>query len=157
MGVIQSQGGFQDGEMPLNMTDSAPTVHPYFGGQPATIDGNGVRLALSGDEASFIGVFKNSSYQDRQNGNATVLGGICRLKFVNGSVSADNTDPNGNVIEGAPYDTTITFSPGDHIYINATGFWTNTGTAAQAKGIVVKGQNTSDDSVEVYLMPAVNA
>jgi hypothetical protein len=155
MGVSQLQGGFQDGELPLNMTDSAQGVHPYFGGQPATIDASGVRLCLSGDEKKFIGVFKNSSYQDRQNGNATILGGICRLKFINGSISADNTDPNGNVIEGAPYDTTVTFAPGDKIFISATGLWTNTGTAGQEKGIVIKGQSTSDDSVEVYMMPVV--
>jgi hypothetical protein len=158
MGVTQLQGGYQDGELPLNMTDSAQGVHPYYGGQPATIDANGVRLALVADETAIIGVFKNSSYQDRQNGNATILGGVCRLKFINGSGSADNTDPNGNVIEGAPYDTTITFNPGDKIYVSAAGLWTNvSGGAGTAKGIVIKGQNTSDDSVEVYFMPVVES
>jgi hypothetical protein len=113
---------------------------------------------LVADEASIIGVFKNSSFQDRQNGNATILSGVCRLKFINGSGSADNTDPNGNVIEGAPYDTTITFAPGDKIYVNAAGLWTNvSGGAGTAKGIVVKGQSTSDDSVEVYFMPVVES
>jgi hypothetical protein len=153
MGVIQIQNTFQDGELPINLTDSAPTVHPYYGGQPATIDANGARLALSGDQKKMIGVFKNCSYEDRQNGNVTILSGASKLRFINGSVSQDNTDPQGNVVEGSPLDPSVTLGPSDFLYINATGFWTNIGTAGQEKGIVVKGQSVNDDSVEAYLFP----
>ena len=157
MGVIQLQGGTQDGEFPLNMTDSATGAHPYYGGQPATVDANGARLALSADSAKVVGVFKVSSFEDRKTGLATILSGVCRLKFINGSVSQDNTDGNGNTVEGAAYDTSVLFATGDYIYVSSTGKWTNTGSAGAQKGLVIKGQNTNDDSVEVYFFPQIVA
>lgn len=151
MGVRLLQGGFRDGEIPLNSGDAV--TNPFYGGQPATIDASGARLAKSADQKKFIGVFAVSSYEARKTGVVTILAGAGRFQFTVGSASQDVANDLGDTVEGAPYDTTVTFTAGDLLYISSTGKWTNTGTAGQEKGIVIKGQTSQDDSVIAYIFP----
>lgn len=153
MGMQWLNGGMRVGDLPLNMMDSAPAVHPYFGGSPLAIDASGLRLALAADDQKFVGVAVCSSSEDRKNGNASFVTGTAYLRFMNASVSADSPDASGNVVEGAPYDTALTFVPSDLIYIDANGKWTNVAAAGKEKGIVVKGNTVADDSIEVILYP----
>ena len=118
---------------------------------------NGVKLCKVANRANFIGLFAVSSYEDLKNGNTTIISGGGLVKLTNGSVSQDSTTSTGTVVEGAPYDTSVTFAPGNGVYIAAGGLLTNTGVPGQAIGVVVKGQGTNDDSVEFYMFPINNA
>jgi hypothetical protein len=152
MGVEWLNGGMRIGDLALDTTDAA--TNGYFGGQPAQIGANGLKLAKAANDQTFVGVFQNSSFEDLQNGSATLLTGVCYLRFINGSVSQDSPTPTGQVVEGAPYNTSLTFNPGDKIYIDANGLWTNVANAGTEKGIVTKGNTGSDDAVEVILFPS---
>jgi len=151
MGVRLLQGGFRDGEIPLDSTDAAS--NPFYGGAPATIGASGAKLAKSATQKAFIGVFAVSSYEARKTGVVTILAGAGRFQFLVGSASQDVANDLGDTVEGAPYDTTVTFAAGEFLYISATGKWTNTGVVGQEKGIVIKGQTSQDDSVIAYVFP----
>jgi hypothetical protein len=89
-----------------------------------------------------------------KNGNVTVLSGAGAIvKLTNGSGSQDNTDAGGNVVEGAPYDTSNAFVEGESVYVDANGLLTNVPVSGKAIGKVIKGQGTNDDSVEIELGP----
>jgi hypothetical protein len=154
MGMELLQGGYRNGEPQLDLVDIV--TNPYFGGQPACQETTGlVRLAKSADDQAFRGLFNNSSYEDSFNGNATIVEGACFVRFINGSLSQDSPLPNGTVVEGAPYDNTVTFNPGDRLYIGSSGLWENTGTAGQEKGLVTKGNTATDDAVEAIMYPTI--
>lgn len=152
MGMEWLNGGMRIGELPLDLTDVA--TNPYFGGQPAQIGAAGLKLAKANDDQSFVGCFLNSSFEDSQNGNATIITGVSYVRFVNGSISQDSPTPSGATVEGAPYDTALTFSIGDKLYIDANGKWTNVANAGRQKGIVTKGNTATDDAVEAILFPS---
>jgi len=155
MGLNLKNGCFRDGERVLNRTDAA--TNKYFGGQPLCSDSNGVRLAKAADRAIFSGLAAVSSYEDLKNGNVTIISGDGLVQVTNGSASQDTTDPVGNIVEGAPYDTTVSFVQGNGVYISATGFLTNTGAAGTAIGTVVKTQDANSGSFDFYLFPTVTA
>ena len=152
MGMEWLNGGMRIGELPLDLTDAAS--NPYFGGQPAQMGTSGLKLAKANDDQSFVGVFLNSSYEDSQNGNATIISGQAYVRFLNGSISQDSPTPQGTTVEGAPYDTSLTFATGDKLYIDANGKWTNVANAGRQKGIVTKGNSATDDAVEAILFPS---
>ena len=152
MGATLKNGGVRHGEFRLNVADAQ--TNKYFGGQPLCIDASGVRLCKAADRAKFIGLAAVSSYEDLKNGNVTVLTGSGAIvKLYDASVSQDNTDAVGTVVEGAPYDTAIAFVPGEKVYIDANGKFTNVPDAGKAVGIVIKGQGVNDNSVEIELAP----
>lgn len=152
VGMTLKQGGVRHGEYSLNVTDAQ--TNKYFGGAPLCIDANGVRLCKAADRSNFIGVAAVSSYEDLKNGNLTVISGHGSiLKFTDGSASQDNTDPVGNVVEGAPWDTTKVFVAGQKVYIDANGKYTNVVDAGKAVGTVTKGQSVNDNSLEIELAP----
>jgi len=152
MGMEVLQGGMRPGELPLDTVDIVS--NPYFGGAPAAMQATGlVRLAKAGDAAAFLGMFAVSSYEDATNGNATIVVPPAYVRFINGSVSQD-TQPSvapTSTVEGAPYDTSVTFVPGNLLYIGAAGLWEATGTAGQEKGLVTKGNTSADDAVEAIM------
>jgi hypothetical protein len=152
MGMEVLEGGIRLGELPLDTTDIVN--NPYYGGQPAAIETTGlVRLAKNTDDQAFVGMFAVSSYEDSQNGNATIIIPPAYVRFINGSVSQDtqpSTAPT-TTVEGAPYDTTISFQPSNLLYIGTAGLWVNNGTAGQEKGIVTKGNTSADDAVEAIM------
>ncbi len=154
MGMQLLQGGWRNGEPQLDTADIVN--NPYFGGQPAAQESTGlVRLAKNTDSAAFRGLFNNSSYEDSFNGNATIVEGPCYVRLINGSISQDSPLPNGQVVEGAPYDTGTSFAPGNLLYIGSSGLWENTGTAGEEKGMVTKGNTSTDDAVEAVMFPSV--
>lgn len=149
MGMTWLNGGQRIGDLPLDVADLAS--NPYFGGQPAQVGTAGLKLAKADDDQSMVGVFLNSSYEDLQNGNGTIITGTAYVRFLNGSVSLDSPTPQGTAVEGAPYDTAITFVAGNKLYIDANGKWTNVANAGREKGIVLKGNTANDDAVEALL------
>ena len=152
MGATLRNGGVRHGEYKLNVADAQ--ANKYFGGQPLCIDANGVRLCKAADRAKFIGLAAVSSYEDLKNSNVTVLTGAgAVVKLYDGSVSQDNTDAVGTVVEGAPFDTNLVFVAGEKVYIDANGKFTNVLDAGEAVGIVIKGQGVNDNSVEIELAP----
>lgn len=150
MGLQVLQGGIRWGEAAMDVTDAV--TNPYFGGQPSCMQTSGlVRLAKTADADAFVGVYQNASNQDAENGNATVVVPPAIVRFINGSVEEDTTNNAGAVLEGAPYDTSTTFSPSNLLYIGSTGLWENSGTAGTEKGIVTKGNTSADDAVEAIM------
>jgi hypothetical protein len=149
MGLEVLQGGFRVGELAMDVADAV--TNPYFGGQASAIESTGlVRLAKAADANAFLGLYQNSSFEDGQNGNATVVVPPAYVRMLNGSISQDSP-VNGQIVEGAPYDTTISFVPSNLLYIAASGLWSNTGVAGQEKGIVTKGNTSADDAVEAIV------
>lgn len=152
MGLEVLKGGDPIGELPVDLTDIA--TNPYFGGAPIAMQTTGlVRLAKSADDQAFIGLSQNSSSEDALNGNATVVINGCYVRMFNGSLQVDSPTPGGDVVEGAPYDTTKTFLPSQRLYIDANGLWTNVVDAGKEKGIVTKGNTAADDAVEAIIFP----
>lgn len=155
MGLEVLQGGMLIGELPADIADM--TANPYFGGAPIAMQNTGLtRLAKATDDQVFIGLAQNSSFEDSTNGNCTVVAGNAYVRFIDGSVSQDeqpSTQPT-ETVEGAPYDTTLTFVPGDKLYIAASGLWTNVAAAGKEKGIVTKGNTSADDAVEAIMYPS---
>ena len=144
MGMDILQLLFKDGDIPMD-----PATPAYFGGQPAAIGANGATLAIA-EDAKYIGMMKNSSYEDQKNGNVTIVHGG-KVVFINGSNEIDSVI-NGATVEGAPYDTTLTYGAGDYLWIQATtGLWKNTGTAGREKGIVIKPATGTDGNMEAYM------
>ncbi len=156
MGMELLNGGYRDGELALDVADAASSANPYFGGQPAQIGANGAKLCKQADEAGCIGVFQNSSFEDLKNGNTTVVTGTSKVRFINGAVGQDNQDEAGNVVEGAPFDTGVTFAVGDDLFIDSNGKWARTGTGGQRKGIVLKAPVATDDTLEAYFFGGQN-
>jgi len=153
---------YRDGELPLDAAVMAGSV-TYFGGQPAAITTTGTVTLCKTGAASYIGVFKNSSYEDIKNGSANVLGGASKIVLINGSNSID-TVIGGSTVEGAPFDTSQTYNSADLLYISATGFWTNqvgsginTNSVGSAtpKAIVVSPANATNGNMEIYLLTAL--
>ena len=143
MGVDIKQITYKDGEIPMD-----PASEAYFGGQPAKIGAAGASL-LKTETGTYIGIFKNSSYEDAKNGNVTIIRSG-KVEFLNGSNAIDSVI-NGQTVEGAPYDTTKTYAAGEYLYIDANGKWSNTGTAGRERGIIVRPATASDGSMEAYL------
>jgi len=154
MGAILKQGGNRPGDFKLNSADAL--TNKYFGGQPLCQDANGVRLCKAADRAKFVGLACVSSYEDLKTGVVTVLmGGGSIVRLMASSASQDNTDAIGNVVEGAPYDTSLAFVEGQRVYIDANGFFTNVAASGAAIGTVTKGQGVNDDSIEIELNPTM--
>jgi len=143
MGVRESQLVFKDGEIPMD-----PASDAYYGGQPAKIGAAGASLAKS-EDAAYIGIMKNSSYEDNKNGNVTIIYGG-KVTFLNGSDQIDSVI-NGETVEGAPYDTTLTWNAGDYLYIASSGLWSNTGTSGKEKGIIIRPATSVDGSMDAYM------
>ena len=159
MGMDVMQLSFKDGELPVNpliTPTGSTTASPYFGGQPLAINTDGTVILALGSTPKYIGVAKNSSWEDLQNGNAVVVGGASKVVFFNGSNEQDST-VNGVTVEGAPYDTTLTWANGDYLYVaNATGLWTNVSTSnGTPKGIVVKAPTSTDGTMHAYMFSVV--
>lgn len=152
MGMQILQLSFKDGNIPL---DPLVAANGYFGGMPAAINALGqATLATSGGGSpAYIGMFKNSQYEDAQNGNVTIVFGASKVMFMNGSDQVENTDPAGNTIEGAPYDTTQTYANAQYLYIDhLTGKWTNQSAGnGTAKGIITKAPTSTDSTMEAYM------
>lgn len=147
MGLEVMNGGIRIGELPLDTVDIIN--NPYFGGQACAMQATGLtRLAKNVDDQLFLGLFAVSSFEDSTNGNSTVIVPPVYARLINGSLSQDSPTPQGQVVEGAPYDTTKTFLPADKLYIDANGLWTNVVDAGKEKGIVTKGNTSADDAVE---------
>jgi len=162
MGANKALGGFRDGELPLDAGVLNNSV-TYYGGQPASIvvASGGLTLTKSGATSYLGGVFANSSYEDVQNGNGTILYGGSKITLINGSNNVDTTIPGVGTVEGAPYDTTQTYAYGDLLYITAAGLWTNqsasgigtNGAAASAKAIVLNPATANNGNMDIYLLP----
>jgi len=140
---------WKDGEIPLNTALVLATG--YFGGQPAMINSSGQATLATGGSPTYIGMFKNCWTEDSKNGNVTIIPGGTKVIFFNGSNSIDVTDEAGNTIEGAPYDTTLTYDEGEYLYINATtALWQNAAVGT-AKGIIIKAPTATDSSLIAYM------
>lgn len=151
MGLEVLNGGIRIGDLPTDIVDIV--TNPYFGGAPIAMQSTGLlRLAKATDDQKFVGLAAVSSYEDSQNGNTTVIVPPAYVRMLNGSLSQDSPLPTGQVVEGAPYDTTQTFLPGELLYIDAAGLWSNqVSTAGKEKGIVTKGNTSADDAVEAIM------
>jgi hypothetical protein len=149
MGMQVLQAKFFDGDLPLDVTNAQTA---YFGGQPVRITPTGVSVSVG--DLNYIGVAKNSRFEDALNGKATVVRGF-KGQLLNGSDQIDTT-VNSQTVEGLPYDSSQSYAEGDLLYINATsGLWTKvqssgSPTTAKAKGIVTRAPSGSDDSMEAY-------
>ena len=156
MGMQILQMGFKDEGFTV---DPLLAANSYFGGQPVAINALGqATLATSGGGTPlYVGMFKNSHFEDAQNGKATVVSGASKIQFMNGSDQVENQDPAGNTIEGAPYDTTLTYAAGEYLYINkTTGLWTNVSAGnGTAKGIIVKPATSTDSVMDAYMFSVV--
>ena len=143
MGMDILQLVFKDGEIPMD-----PASGAYYGGAPAAIGANGAALAVI-DAAKFIGVFKNSSYEDAQNGNCTIVYGG-KIVLLNGSNQIDSV-VNGVTVEGAAYNTALTYNAGDYLYITVTsGLWTNV-AGTVPRGIVISPASGTNGNMEAYM------
>lgn len=135
--------------------DPLLAANSYFGGMPAAINALGqATLATSGGGSpAYIGMFKNSHYEDAQNGKSTIVSGNSAVQFMNGSDQIENTDPAGATIEGAPYDTTQTYAAAQYLYIDhVTGKWTNQSAGnGTAKGIIVKPATSTDSVMDAFM------
>jgi len=154
MGMDIQQLSFKDGEIPVR-----PTVNPagtgadspWFGGQPATIDANGQAiLAKDGSTSKFLGCFKNASVEDTQNGNTTIVHGASKVVFFNGSNQIADLDDSGSTVEGAPYNDALTYTPGEYLYIDANGLWSNV-VLGPPRGIITKAPNAQDGNMAAYI------
>ena len=150
---------FKDGEIPVNpsiVVGGTGANSPYFGGQPAAISTSGQAILALGATPAYLGMFKNSSFEDLQNGNASIVHGASKVVFMNGSVEVD-TVVNGVTVEGAPYDTALTYAAADYLYVTAaTGLWTNVSAGnGTAKGIVTKPATTTDSTMHAYMFSVV--
>lgn len=149
MGIQILQVKYLDGDLPLDVTNA---MTAYFGGQPLRITTTGVSVSVG--DLQYIGVAKNSRFEDALNGKVTVIRGF-KGQLLNGSDQID-TVVNGQTVEGLPYDNAQSYAEGDLLYINATsGLWTRvqgagSPTTAKAKGIVTKAPSGTDDSLEAY-------
>lgn len=152
MGMDILQLSFKDGEFAV---DPNLAANSYFGGMPAAIntDGTATLATSGGGSPLYIGMFKNSHYEDAQNGKATVVAGASKVQFMNGSNQVDTTDPAGATIEGAPYDTTQTYVNGQYLYINkTTGLWTNQSSGnGTAKGIITLAPSSTSSIMEAFM------
>ena len=151
MGMEWMGGGDRIGDIALDLTDIAS--NPYFGGQPLQIGANGLKLAKAATHQSLVGLAVNSSSEDVQNGMGSIVIGVAYVRLMNASDAVDNTNNIGTAVEGAPYDTTKTYTPGDKLYIDVTGLWTNVVAAGTEKGIVTKGNTLTDDAIEAIMFP----
>jgi len=159
MGMDVMQLSFKDGELPVNpliTPTGTTTASPYYGGQPAAMNTDGTCILALGATPAYLGVFKNSSWEDLQNGNAGIVHGASKVAFFNGSNEQDST-VNSLTVEGAPYDTTLTWAAADYLYVNhTTGLWTNVSSSnGTAKGIVVKAPTSTDGTMHAYLFSVV--
>jgi hypothetical protein len=160
MGMDIMQLGFKDGELPINpliTPTGTTTASPYFGGQPLAINTDGTVILALGSTPKYIGMAKNSSYEDASNGNATVVSGASKVVFLNGSNEVDSVTPQGLTVEGAPYDATLTYTAGDYLYIaNGSGLWTNVSSSnGTPKGIIVKPPSSTDGTMHAYMFMVV--
>src|SRR5580765_6187609 len=118
MGLQVLQAKYLDGDLPLDTTNAQAS---YFGGQPLRITPTGISVSV-GDQ-NYIGVAKNSRFEDALNGKATVVRGF-KGQLLNGSDQIDSI-VNNQTVEGLPYDSAQAYAEGDLLYINATtGLWT---------------------------------
>ena len=159
MGMDAMFLNFKDGELPIQPTivPGGTTISsPYFGGQPAAIYTDGTVVLALGATPLYIGLFKNSSWEDMLNGNATIVSGASKVALFNGSNEIDSV-VNGVTIEGAPYDTSLTWANGDYLYVNhTTGLWSNVSASnGTAKGIVVKCPTSIDGTLHAYMFMVV--
>jgi len=150
---------FKDGEIPVQpniVAGGTGANSPYFGGQPAAINSSGQAILALGATPAYLGMFKNDSFTDLQNGNAAIVHGASKVVFMNGSIETENV-VNGVTVEGAPYDTTQTYAAANYLYVNnATGLWTNqSGGNGTAKGIVVKPATATDSTMHAYMFSCV--
>lgn len=160
MGMDIMQLGFKDGELavnPLITPTGTTTASPYFGGQPVAMHTDGTVILALGSTPKYLGMAKNSSYEDVANGNAVVVSGASKVVFMNGSNEQESVTPQGVTVEGAPYDTTLTWAPGEYLYIgNTDGLWTNVSTSnGTPKGIVVKAPSATDGTMHAYMFMVV--
>ena len=150
---------FKDGELPVNpsiVVGGSGANSPYYGGQPAAISTSGQTILALGTTPAYLGMFKNSSFEDLQNGNSTVVHGASKVIFMNGSNEVD-TVVNGVTVEGAPYDTAQTYAAADYLYVDhTTGLWTNVSSGnGTTKGIVTKPASTTDSTMQAYMFSVV--
>ena len=150
---------FKDGEIPVNplIVVGGSTINtPYFGGMPAAIHTTGQAILALGGTPAYLGMFKNSSYEDLLNGNATIVHGASKVVFMNGSNEVD-TIVNGVTVEGAPYNTALTYVAGEYLYVTAaTGLWTNSsGGNGTPKGIITKPATSTDSTMQAYMFSVV--
>ena len=120
----------QDGEWEVN-----PSTAAYVQGQPLKFNTSGqLELCLcyrAENDDGYCGLAKgfsgSTAFKDSDiyNGKATYWPGFNSFKL-------DNTDPKNPNNDDYPYDTTLTYLPGDDIYIDANGKLTNNGPGAHA-------------------------
>ena len=149
MGMDIQQLTWKDGEIAL---DPAIVALPgYFGGQPAMLNVNGQATPALGASPTYIGMFKNSWSEDSKNGNVTIIPGGNKVIFFNGSNQIDSQDESGNIQEGAPYNTALTYANAEYLYIDpATALWTNV-LNGTPKGIITKAPTATDGSLVAYM------
>lgn len=128
----------------------------YYGGSPAMMSTAGtVELATRTkllSSGSYVGIFYNTSVVDAltEGDKATFLAGTCVLTFMKATPNTNNSVLNvegsaGVASDDYPYDTTLTWAPGDKLYLGATtsGTWSNVNSGTdEALGVVlVAGTN----------------
>lgn len=158
MGMNLAFGSFRDGENPCDPLVLSGSV-TYFGGQPASILADGSITLTVTANLKYIGVLHNSSFEDTKIGNAAVIPGPAKITLINGSNAEDPT-VGVTTVEGAPYDTNLTYAAGDLLYISATGFWQNTSAAAlntnglgvTPKAIVISPATATNGNMDIYLL-----
>ena len=154
MGMDIQQLSFKDGEIPVNplvAPGGAGDNTPWFGGQPATLNATGQAiLAKDGATTKWLGVFKNASVEDTANGNTTIVHGASKVVFFNGSNQIDDEDSSGSIVEGTPYDDTLTYAAGEYLYIQASGLWTNVVTGPP-RGIITQAPTAQSGNMAAYL------
>lgn len=93
----------------------------YIGGQPCAINSSGdLTLCTSGNVASYAGVFANNNTTDGV--TATVRAKGTRY-FGNSILIMERELVSGSYVY--PFDSAQTWNPGDALYIDANGKWTN--------------------------------
>lgn len=142
----------------------------FEGGMFASIDTDGYLQVASATDESIIGFFENNTayyttrngaiYIDPNTGDTHIKCSIVPIGNFRAILSA-GTPPNmeANVVDDAPFDTTLTYTPGDLVYCDADGYITNacidtsSPLASRVYGVVRDADNTTGSErleVEFY-------
>jgi len=181
LGRVRQIGGYRSGEY-----DVLSGVTAYNGGQPMYM-GTGGTLEVAtqaldtGTTLGYVGVVMNSKAYDQEigydysrSGTGTGMTTVSRYKCgtIRGPAQLtlqSGTKGNNAVADGFPYETGVTWTAGDDLYIGASGLWTNTGLSmadvygdAASSGTPTSGRTlnpvrghvnkvgTNDLEVEIY-------
>lgn len=136
------QAGIHDGEK------YAAAGTTYIGGQPCAYNSSGdLVLCTSGNVAAYCGVFTNNNTVDgvtaTTRAQASKFSGHNNLTIERELVSE---------VQTYPFDENQTYSPGDPLYINNDGKWTNQVVSGQNSFGVVEAVTGSGPSTALQIL-----